>query len=360
MKNITLILTLIVIAFFCNAQEIEYLQLNNKSTNATIAECDSVSNLQYYQKGDKINLSWNVPGQVSLSHSGEYDNNAIGAGIDFTVGHKFEPEDLVDYVGYSVVKISFVPNESFHCNYTVKVWKKTNGVLEVVASQPVEHFIIEQYNTFTLLDPVVIEENSTYYFGYRAQSGGGFPVGVDAGPAVVGKGDIYLNPNNVWISIYEQAGANFNFNVCIKAHIAPSSGDSAPTGFNVLRNDTLLDYTPISAYTDENIYFGQIEYCIEAVYSNCTSERNCILVDVEYSSVDTQKSDFSIYPNPANNYLNISGGNFDMVKIYNSIGKLMGVYDNTNTIDISKYPSGLYIVELIDGSKIFREKIIKK
>ncbi|MGI6343266.1 MAG: T9SS type A sorting domain-containing protein [Bacteroidales bacterium] len=359
MKKIILTLALIIIAIFCNAQEIEYLQLNNKSTNTTIAECDSVSNIQYYQKGDKINLSWDVPGQVSLSHSGEYDNNAIGAGIDFTVGHKFEPEDLIDYVGYSVVKISFVPNESFHCNYTVKVWKKTNGVLEVVASQPVEHFIIEQYNTFTLIDPVVIEENSTYYFGYRAQSGGGFPVGVDAGPAVVGKGDLMLEGNN-WISIYELAGADFNFNVCVKAHIVPGLCDSIPTGFNVLRNDTLLKYTPISAYTDENIYFGQQEYCIEAVYNNCTSEKNCILVDVGYSSVSTQKSDFSIYPNPANNYLNISGGNFDMVKIYNSIGKLMGVYDNTNTIDISKYPSGLYIVELIYGSKIFREKIIKK
>ncbi len=358
MKNITLILTLIVIAFFCNAQEIEYLQLNNKSTNATIAECDSVLNLQYYQKGDKINLSWDVPGQFDLSYSGEYAGYGVGSGIDITVSHKYEPEDLVDYVGYSVVKISFVPNEGFHCNYTIKVWKETSGVIELVASQPVEHFIIEQYNTFTLLNPIFIEENSTYYFGYRAQSQGGHPAGVDAGPAIAGKGDLILEGNN-WISMSELS-PNLDNNFCIETSFVPGSCDSVPIGFNVLRNDTLLNYTPISAYTDENIYLGQQEYCIEAVYNNCVSEQNCILVDIEYSSVSTQKSDFSIYPNPANNYLNISGGNFDMVKIYNSIGKLMGVYDNTNTIDISKYPSGLYIVELIDGSEIFREKIIKK
>ncbi len=193
------------------------MELNNKSTNTTITECDSVSNIQYYQKGDKINLSWNVPGQVSLSHSGEYDNNGVGAGMGLTVGHKFEPEDLINYIGYSIIKISFVPYAD-HGTFTVKVWKETDGVLEVVASQPVTRVVAEQSNTVTLLNPVVIEDSSTYYFGYQAQNNG-FPAGVDAGPAVVGKGDIYLNWDNKWYSIYEQAGANFNYNFCIKLQL---------------------------------------------------------------------------------------------------------------------------------------------
>ncbi|MGI6343012.1 MAG: T9SS type A sorting domain-containing protein [Bacteroidales bacterium] len=354
MKKITLILTFVVGAFFCNAQEIEYLELNNKSTNTTITECDSVSNIQYYQKGDKINLSWNVPGQVSLSHSGEYDNNGVGAGMGLTVGHKFEPEDLINYIGYSIIKISFVPYAD-HGTFTVKVWKETDGVLEVVASQPVTRVVAEQSNTVTLLNPVVIEDSSTYYFGYQAQNNG-FPAGVDAGPAVVGKGDIYLNWDNKWYSIYEQAGANFNYNFCIKTSIIPSPCNSIPIGFNVLRNDTLLDYTPISAYTDENIYYGQQEYCIEAFYSNCTSERNCILVDVEYSSVNTQKSNFSIYPNPTSDYLKIGGINtneIEEVAIYNLLGKKVASYKNTDLINVSMLPKSTYLLKIRCDTQIY-------
>ncbi|MGB4654969.1 MAG: T9SS type A sorting domain-containing protein [Bacteroidales bacterium] len=358
MKNITLILTLIVSAFFCNAQEIEYLQLNNKSTNTTIAECDSVSNLQYYQKGDKINLSWDVPGQLGLSHSDDSLANAIGAGLNITVAHKFEPEDLIDYVGYSVIKISFIPIEE-RCLYTVKVWKETNGVLEIVTSQPAEHFVIREYNTATLLNPVVIEDSTTYYFGYYSTNCS-FPAGVDAGPAIVGKGNLVLNVYGVWESLTNIA-PNMNWNFCIKAHIAPSSGDSAPTGFNVLRNDTLLKYTPISAYTDENIYFGQQEYCIEAVYNNCTSEKNCILVDVGYSSVGTQKSEFSIYPNPTSDYLKISGINtneIEEVAVYNLLGKKVASHENTDLINVSTLPKSTYLLKIRCGKQVYSKLFV--
>ncbi|MGI6343267.1 MAG: T9SS type A sorting domain-containing protein [Bacteroidales bacterium] len=359
MKNIILILTLIVIAFFCNAQKIEYLELNNKSTNATIAECDSVLNLQYYQKGDKINLSWDVPGQVGLSHSGEYDNNGVGAGTGLTVGHKFEPEDLIDYVGYSVIKISFVPLRNIG-TFTVKVWKETNEVLEIVASQPITRVIAEQSNTVTLLNPIVIEDSTTYYFGYQAQNNN-FPAGVDAGPAIVGKGDLHLNEALGWLSIYEMTGGSINYNFCIKAHIVPGSCDSVPIGFNVLRNDTLLNYTPISAYTDENIYFGQQEYCIEAVYSNCTSEKNCILVDVGYSSVGTQKSEFSIYPNPTSDYLKISGINtneIEEVAVYNLLGKKVASYKKTDLINVSMLPKSTYLLKIRCGKQVYSKLFV--
>ncbi len=359
MKNIIFILIFAISVFFCNAQKNERFELNNKNTSTTISECDDVSNLQYYQKGSSINLSWDVPGQIDLSHSDDFDGDAIGSSLDFTVGHKFEPEDLEDYVGYKIIKISFVPNEEGQCIYTAKVWKETKGVLEVVASQPVEHFEPKECTTVTLLEPIIIDDISTYFFGYNVKNGT-FPAGVDEGPAIVGKGDLCYNSTHGWVSVYEQTGGSIDCNFCIKAEIIPDSSENFPIGYNVLRNDTLLNYVTLSAYKDENVYIGEHEYCVEAVYYNCYSKYECISVDVEYSSVETQKSEFSIYPNPANNYLNIVGGNFNAVKIYNSIGKLVGVYDYTTKIDISKYPRGLYIVEIINGSRIHREKIIKR
>ncbi|MGB4654305.1 MAG: T9SS type A sorting domain-containing protein [Bacteroidales bacterium] len=352
MKKITLILTFVVGAFFCNAQEIDYLELNNKNTNTTIAECDTVSNVQYYQKGDKINLSWDVPGQFDLSYSGNYSGEAIGTSIEISVSHKYEPEDLINYIGYSVIKISFLPYMDF-CTYAVKVWKETNGVLEVVENQSVEHFVIAQYNTATLLNPVVIEDSTTYYFGYSARNGG-MPAGVDNGPAIVGKGDLILNGNS-WVSLTELA-PSMNYNFCIKTSIVPSPCDSVPIGFNVLRNDTLVNYTPISAYTDENIYLGQQEYCVEAIYNNCVSAHNCIYADVEYSSVITQKSDFSIYPNPTSDYLKISGINtneIEEVAIYNLLGKKVASYKKTDLINVSMLPKSPYLLKIRCGKQIY-------
>jgi len=88
--------------------------------------------------------------------------------------------------------------------------------------------------------------------------------------------------------------------------------------------------------------------------------------DVKENNIE---QNFSIYPNPAVNYINlITNSSFDkksLVKIYSITGELMyskqiNLFDNaTASIDVSNYPCGLYIIQINSGDKVFHKKFIK-
>jgi hypothetical protein len=86
------------------------------------------------------------------------------------------------------------------------------------------------------------------------------------------------------------------------------------------------------------------------------------LDDVSFTKASTTSVDdlkqfnFSVYPNPASNNLNLSASkNIDSVEIFNLIGqKVMTVIPNSNTtsINVSSLNSGVYIVKAtIQGTK---------
>jgi photosystem II stability/assembly factor-like uncharacterized protein len=72
----------------------------------------------------------------------------------------------------------------------------------------------------------------------------------------------------------------------------------------------------------------------------------------------------SIYPNPGNNLLKISGRNISIVELYSVIGtcleKKQGIDADETIIDIHNYDSGIYYVRIIDGQgKSITKKLIK-
>ena len=75
--------------------------------------------------------------------------------------------------------------------------------------------------------------------------------------------------------------------------------------------------------------------------------------------------DINIYPNPANNILNvrlISDIETINIKVYNSLGRILNEFavDGMNTqIDLSNYPQGLYYVGADNGKQNILKKFIK-
>ena len=71
---------------------------------------------------------------------------------------------------------------------------------------------------------------------------------------------------------------------------------------------------------------------------------------------------FTIYPNPATNELYISSNHeiiIDEVNIYNQLGQRNVHQQNfNNAIDVSMLQSGIYILELVVGESLIREKLI--
>jgi hypothetical protein len=86
----------------------------------------------------------------------------------------------------------------------------------------------------------------------------------------------------------------------------------------------------------------------------------CNTVQVQKS--ETLQSAITIFPNPAQNVLNIStsGVNNYSVQITNSIGKVMFNQQNQKSIDISSFPKGFYILSLTSGEQVYTGKFIKQ
>lgn len=83
------------------------------------------------------------------------------------------------------------------------------------------------------------------------------------------------------------------------------------------------------------------------------------------STIESKVQDFSIYPNPASDFINVklNNQNFEntQIEIYNTLGKLCKsekVVSSLSTIRLENLPSGIYLIKLISNNRISVDKII--
>jgi len=75
---------------------------------------------------------------------------------------------------------------------------------------------------------------------------------------------------------------------------------------------------------------------------------------------DQYLTNISIYPNPTNNTLFISGNETPIaVATYNVLGKEVLSVKNTNNINVAALPSGVYVIRISDGVGQTNRKFIK-
>jgi len=76
--------------------------------------------------------------------------------------------------------------------------------------------------------------------------------------------------------------------------------------------------------------------------------------------VNTYNNQVDIYPNPATNFINITGDRVSTVKMYNNIGQLILTQHNTNTINVSALQNGIYLLTIESSTgNMIQKKIIK-
>jgi hypothetical protein len=82
----------------------------------------------------------------------------------------------------------------------------------------------------------------------------------------------------------------------------------------------------------------------------------CLVLGID----DQNFTNISIYPNPTNNTLFISGNESPItVAIYNVLGKEVLSIKNTNNINVQALPSGVYVIRISDGIGQTNRKFIK-
>ena len=174
-----------------------------------------------------VHLSWLPPGSISDQWI-KWDNgsNFTGIGYDdaavFKVASRWPVVDISPFGGAYLKKVRFFPMVS-GATYTIMVWKGANaGTL--LYSQVVPSPLISAWNEVVLTTPVPIDGSQEFWFGYEVNTPSGFPAGADAGPAVVGKGDMFFD-GTAWISIFTAYALNYNWN--LQGWISASLGDNS-------------------------------------------------------------------------------------------------------------------------------------
>ena len=86
----------------------------------------------------------------------------------------------------------------------------------------------------------------------------------------------------------------------------------------------------------------------------------------EFASLSTKNislSDFTVYPNPATDFVNInSADTIDSYRIYDLTGRVVkrsSPYSNNFRIDVTSLNKGVYLVKLNSGDKTGSIKLIK-
>ena len=169
---------------------------------------------------NNVHLSWQAPGSTPdqwIHWDDGYNNGALGYGAPtvFSVASRWPVSDIGPYDGTYLKKIRFFPTEAT-TTYTLKVWKGADAAT-LLHSQVVDDPITNAWNEVTLTAPILVDGTEEFWFGYEANQTIGLPVGLAAGPAITGKGDM-INAGYGWFSMKQAWGWEFNW--CLQGFVS--------------------------------------------------------------------------------------------------------------------------------------------
>ena len=122
--------------------------------------------------------------------------------------------------------------------------------------------------------------------------------------------------------------------------------------YNIYRNDVLIGTTKGKKYFDSKVTPSvDYEYCVKAVKKDGTeSEKVCQNVQISVENI--VKTQTTIYPNPASNFINVISENAnELITISDLSGKIVHseqTSEKQTSINVSNLNAGMYIVRVGD------------
>jgi photosystem II stability/assembly factor-like uncharacterized protein len=133
--------------------------------------------------------------------------------------------------------------------------------------------------------------------------------------------------------------------------------------YNLYRNNIFIGHTADTMFDDHLAHSGMYTYCVTSVYTQGESAKICTDIEADALGVDSgSASSFSIYPNPASDQLYIrSGAVITNLKLSDLSGRMvlhMQPEKENLDIQVSPYPSGIYVLSLETATGSYHQKIV--
>lgn len=339
-----------------------------------------------------VTAKWDLPhfeDPLPLRYGNGQNAGVVGepTGANFTVAAAWDSAQLKVYQGFKLVGMEIYTGDP--AVITPLVMIDDSIVYQFDAGKV-------KLNSFTtiMFDRSIPFDNAwELAVGYTASfySAGNKPVGSDAGPAVQRRGDLYTLDFKNWSSAAATIGVEGNWNITAllvksrevetdaatiaavkqgrreiyKVDVATGnlvaakspqitnapSGDLKLTGFNIYRGDSKLNEAPIkeTSYLDAKVPQGKHTYTVGSLWSTCdemVSEGSSITVGTISIDDELNLANISVYPNPAKDYITISGDYTNLEILDLSGRKLAKHTQKVEKIDISSLKKGVYMLRI--------------
>lgn len=222
----------------------------------------------------EVSLSWQSPTEkqqtpATIRWDNGTNSDAIGLsdGGYFWAGTAWEYDDLVEYRGMVLDTVELFIQEQY-TSLSLQIYKDDQRVVSQTIRSEVQY---GEFNAFAVNNPVIIEPGYDYKVVFLVSHEAGMrPIGIDNTTAISGKGNLFSSDGKEWFPATYLGLVNNNFNIAI--HLSPSSSatEEAPSGYNIYRDGTRVNDTPVTgfAYQEELSTPGTYQYQVSSVYGN--------------------------------------------------------------------------------------------
>ncbi len=156
--------------------------------------------------------------------------------------------------------------------------------------------------------------------------------------------------------VNRDATLNGNLFVTLLNGFEPAAGDV----FTILREGRNLSGTFANVYLP-TLSGGKVWNAVE--YNNTDGVRISVSTTLSVSDFDKNSLKVKIYPNPAQNVVNVEADGTNEIELYDTNGRSVikkQISENKNSIDISSLSKGIYMLKVSTGNSIGNFKIIKQ
>ena len=350
-------------------------------------DCNPATITKVEKEGAGNRINWTMPPgdkEIIITQGEDFNGNPVGDKSSFSVFHRFTPDDLITVNAGTLTQVVFAPTklpwqpEPGH-SYTIQIYK--GGVWEnieirnpgtLISTQELinNNLMFNQENTINLETTIIIDASQELWIGYfctnidSVETTVKFPAGTDNGPCKDGLGNIMFYQNQ-WYTLRELSPSSEG-NFCIKGIVQTIDGLTV----NIYHNNGKID-TDIQGTTylhnnptgEEHCYEIEVN-CLEGGVSPLSNE---VCIPGVGINDNEQNAKFIIYPNPANNELQIT--NYELrdgiIEIYDVYGKKISSHhliasSSHHKIDISSLSSGVYFLRLFNEQNSYMQRFIKQ
>lgn len=351
-----------------------------------------------------------------------YSGIGLDVGDYFTTAVRWDADMLTNLEGYSITSILFFLTDDGFEDITIKVWEGANAEQLIYEQDVSNAMVGEFTEAVLYNPVLVNTDKELWIGYTIYQNYGSFAAGVDEGPAVVGYGDKIKLPGDSWhnlsdfglnynwnlgmkLEIVDGAMANDPIYLNSKGIIndnkpQPILGKPAKnpvklnldeniSGFNIYMKEGNQDEYQLFDFVPYN--FVQTSYCKNYFAEDEVQSGKCYsfqITSVKVMDVDSCESDpglsvdgedytyacvtdidktplnfMNVYPIPANDQIIITAQEkINELTIINYLGQIVyeinGVESKKYIVNSSKFPIGIYIVNIKTSSREYSRKVV--